>query len=163
MKYLNSLLYSNKISSGNEGVCVYLTNLINSCTDSSFSPRERVVIPPSKSVLILCMGRVLSPIILLVTLTYWPRQYALSLDISISYLIVGLENLDTISKAVVSITSRLVSLVDTKLVANGNTLNVVAKFDTEFTDEVIEQVLAFDNGASESGEGSSGGESGGGY
>ena len=56
-----------------------------------------------------------------------------------------------------------VSLVDTKLVANGNTLNVVAKFDTDFTDEVIEQVLAFDNGASESGEGSSGGESGGGY
>ena len=34
-----------------------------------------------------------------------------------------------------------VTLVDTKLFRNGNTLNIVARFDTEFTDEIIQVII----------------------
>tara|TARA_B100000287_G_C20232417_1_gene622667 strand:- start:153 stop:593 length:441 start_codon:yes stop_codon:yes gene_type:complete len=40
-----------------------------------------------------------------------------------------------------------VTLVDTKLSSNGNTLNIVARFDTEFTDEIVQVLLGFEGGA----------------
>ena len=42
-----------------------------------------------------------------------------------------------------------VTLKETRLSSNGNTLNIVARFDSEFTDEVIEVLLGFESGAEE--------------
>ncbi len=49
-----------------------------------------------------------------------------------------------------------VTLVDTKLLADGNTLNIVARFDTEFTDEVVQVLLGFEGGSAEDSGGNAG-------
>jgi phage baseplate assembly protein W len=50
-----------------------------------------------------------------------------------------------------------VTLKETKLYADGNTLNIVARFDSEFTDEVIETIIGINSAGGSFNEESSAG------